>query len=359
MQFEHYAVVPGPDGTSLAVVDGQLPCVQAGFRLPEVLAALAPLIGEPVFLRTSARTESQLLHIFDAADVDKTLPLADANVPTGLRPGFERWLAEQRGAPVPKLRAAWARPGWRAEAEGWAGCELEPVRQWPLSAVLRGEAGYFKAVFPLFYCEPAVTEALAREHPRNVPELIRVDHERGWMLMRELPGTVVGDSGSAAGAVEAVRTLAELQRFWSTRTDELFELGAQDRRVDIALPLPQTIGHGDFHPYNVTFDGERAVIFDWSDACVAHPLLDLHLFIDSIPDERDALIEAYAEPWAGVASADELRAALALAEWLSCRHQAESYAAIAEGVEPDDRAMFEREAQIWRERARGNASQPG
>ena len=365
MQFEHYAVVPGEDGASLAVVDGRLPSARAGFRLPEILAELATAIGKPVYLRTAARTDPERLHIFDTGDTGETLPLRDADpsqlVPPGLRPALERWLDEQRGAPVPELRAAWARPGWRAQAEAWAGCSLEPIRQWPLSAVLHGEAGFLKAVFPLFHCEPAVTEALAREHPRSVPELIRVDHERGWMLMRKLPGTVVGDSGSTAGAAEALRTLAELQRFWSTRTDELFALGAQDRRVEgITLPLPETIGHGDFHPYNVTFDGERAVIFDWSDACVAQPLLDLHLFlIDEGEDARDALIDVYAEPWAGIASADEIRAALAVAEWLSCRHQAESYTAIAEAVEPDDRGMFEREAQVWRERARGNASQPG
>jgi hypothetical protein len=360
MRFEHYAVVPGVDGISLAVVNGRLPCVGAGWKLPEVLAELSTVIGTPVYLRTAADADSARLHIFDSADTGEAVPLADADpaqlVPSGLRPAFERWLAEQCGAPVPELRTAWARPGWRAQAEAWAGCMLEPVRQWPLSAVLRGEAGYLKAVFPLFHCEPAVTAALAQHHPGSLPELIRVDHERGWMLMRELPGTVVGDSGSADGAAEALRTLAELQRFWSGRTDELFALGAQDRRVDVKLPLPDTICHGDFHPHNAAFDGERAVIFDWSDACVAQPLLDLHLFLSSCPNQ-DGLIEAYAEPWAGIASADEIRDVFALAEWLSCRHQAESYAAIGEAVEPDDRALFQREAQRWRER--GNASQPG
>jgi hypothetical protein len=78
---------------------------------------------------------------------------------------------------VPELRPAWARPGWHDVAETWVGSPLTQLRAWPLSAVLRGERDgeqvYLKAVFPLFHHEPAITEALARESPGFVPDVLR------------------------------------------------------------------------------------------------------------------------------------------------------------------------------------------
>src|SRR5438552_511329 len=86
---------------------------------------------------------------------------------------------------------------------------------WRLSAVLRGERPdgpvYFKAVFPLFHHEPAVTEALAAEHPSALPELVAVDHERGWMLMRELARTHDW-SAPDVGWTRALHVFGEIQR---------------------------------------------------------------------------------------------------------------------------------------------------
>jgi tRNA A-37 threonylcarbamoyl transferase component Bud32 len=350
--WEHYAVAPGEDAGSFvaaAVVGEDL------FRLPDILEALEPLIGEPPYLRLAGHVQPEpdrylRLHVFDAgASGDPR-----HEIPAELRPALESWLAELRGAPVPAQRPAWSRPGWLAAAEDWVGCALRPARVWPLSAVLRGERGYMKAVFPLFHHEPAVTEALAREHPGAVPDVVRVDHERGWMLMREIEGTLAHSSPRPAAAL-VVRKLAEIQRTWSERTVELFALGGQDRRV--ATPdlgrLPETLVHGDFHAGNALVDGGRAVIFDWSDACVAHPLFDLHVFLFGVEDEqrRAELVDAYAEGWGGDVSADEVRAELQAAARYSCLHQAESYRAIQAALAPEDQWWFADAEQQWRERA--------
>src|SRR5437667_751725 len=233
--FEHHAVVPADSGHSLLVLDGRLPCVRGDeWRQPDVLDLLAPLVGRPTYLRVAAQIDiaadhTLRLHVFDvSSDGGDRVALDDADpaklVPPELRAGVERWLAEQRGAPVPSSRAAWARPGWHGDAEAWADAELRPVRLWPLSAVLRGERAdgpvYFKAVFPLFHHEPAVTEALAREHPHAVPELLALDHERGWMLMRELRGVHTWEV-PGAGWAPALRVVGEIQRAWAGRRDEL------------------------------------------------------------------------------------------------------------------------------------------
>ena len=348
----HYAIAAATG--SLALVDGALPSVELPpGQLPDILAAFEPLIGSPPYLRLAGRIDDEpalRLHVFDVGDA---VP-PDAEVPIPLRPAFEQWLAEQRGAPVPDLRAAWARPGWLAEAESWAGCDLTPHRLWPLSAVLHGvldgETVFLKAVFPPFHHEPAITEALAREHPGAVPDVLRVDHERGWMLMRELRAEIA--ESVTASLAPALREHARIQRSWSLRTDELLALGAQDRAQDWPdLGLPVSLAHGDLHGANVVVDNGRATIFDWSDACLAHPLIDLHTFLafGVAEADRDAFVDAYAEGW-NVPPALVRSGVEQIAEY-SCLHQAESYRAIAAGVEPAERQMFVDAEREWLERA--------
>jgi len=395
---EHYAVVPGRDGGTLLLADGRLPCVRGdAWRLPDVLDLLEPLIGRPTYLRLAAYADlgddrTLRLHVFDAAP-DSAPParfaaLDDALVelvPLELRNALARWLDEQRGAPVPARRAAWARPGWHAGAEAWVGVELRPIRLWPLSAVLCGDRPdgtvYLKAVFPLFQHEPALTQALAREHPHALPELLAVDRERGWMLMRELPG-VHGWEVPGARWAPALRSLGEIQRAWIGRGGDLAALGAQDRglaslaaevggvpelercleQLD-ATGLPETVGHGDFHSGNLSLDGGgRTVIFDWSDACLNHPLFDLAHFLHHVDDEhvRGVLVRAWTEGWGEPLPPG----ALDLAAPLSCVHQSVSYREITASLDPEDRWLFEGESERWLESARqalarGNASQPG
>jgi hypothetical protein len=347
----HYAIAAA-DG-SLALVDGSLPSVETSWRLPGVLAAFEPLIGRPPYLRQVVSEEDPFLrlHVFDVGDA----VVRDAELPAPLRPAFERWLAEQRGGRIPRLRAAWARRGWLAVAEAWAGCALEPHRMWPLSALLRGvlddDPVFLKAVFPLFHHEPAITEALAREHPGAVPEVLRVDHERGWLLMRELHGEFATESVPASFA-PALLEHARIQRAWSRRTSELLALGAQDRAQDWPnTGLPVTLAHGDFHGANVVVDRGRATIFDWSDACVAHPLIDLHTFLAEGVDEaeHDLFVDAYADGWD--VSPALVRSGLEQIAPYACLHQAESYHAIAAAVEPMERRMFADAEREWRERA--------
>jgi Phosphotransferase enzyme family len=349
----HYAIAPA--GGELAIVGGSLPSVAAAPRLPDVLAAFEPLIGRPPYLRQAERIVADdcvlRMHVFDVGDA----VLGDVELPAPLRPAFERWLAEQRGGPVPRLRAAWARPGWLAAAEAWAGCALEPHRMWPLSAVLRGvldsEPVFLKAAFPLFRHEPVITEALAREHPGVVPEVLRIDRERGWMLMRELHGEQATESVPASFAPVLLEH-ARIQRAWSGRTGELLALGVQDRAQDWPdTGLPVTLAHGDFHGFNVIVDAGNATIFDWSDTCLAHPLIDLHTFLAEGVDEaeHDPFVDAYAEGWD--VSPALVRSGLEQIAAYSCLHQAESYRAIAAAVEPVERQMFADAEREWRERA--------
>jgi hypothetical protein len=355
--WHHYAAVPGADGNTVVTIDGRLPCVEHEGSLPDLFAALEPQIGRPPYLRVVARAtrgdDILNLRAFDATrGAPELLPFADADpeqlAPPELREGLEQWLAEQRGAPVSELRPPWSRPGWHAEAEAWAGTPLEQVRVWPLSAVLHSGATYFKAVFPLFHAEPAITEALAREHPDAVPPVFRAEHDRGWMLMGEVGGTEPNEI-PATGWAPVLRTLAEIHVAWSGRTDELLAVGAQDRRIDATLPA--TLVHGDLNPGNAFVVGERAVIFDWSDACVADPMIDVHTLLFWIQDDavRAGLVDVYGDA-RGVARA-EMREAFAASEVNAYLHHAESYRAITAALAPEDRWWFEGEEERWLRRA--------
>lgn len=311
-----------------------------------------------------------------------------------------RWLGEQQGAPIPANRAPWARPGWFASATSWmteraADAGLEPVgrveleQQWPLSSVLRvdtaGGRVFFKGVFQLFHHEPGLSVALAERHPELLPEIVAVDAVRGWMLMRELSGELLGDTVVERWS-EGLRLLGRVQRAWAGHEPDLIALGAHDRslgalahelpdvpdavelaaeeraRVERAVPelermcedvaagpLPQTLVHGDFHPWNVMLDGTGLRIFDWSDACVAHPLFDLPTFLRRTDDQaaRRAMLDSYGEDWADVASVAELRALVGIAEPLAHVHHAVSYLRILDALEPEDRWYFAAEPRRW------------
>jgi aminoglycoside phosphotransferase (APT) family kinase protein len=124
-----------------------------------------------------------------------------------------------------------------------------------------------------------------------------------------------------------------------------------------ALDLPPTLGHGDLHLGNVAIAGDgHAIVYDWSDACVCHPLFDLAFFLFQFRDERvrDDLVAAWAEGWE--VPADEIRAALRLADPLTYIHQRISYREIGASIEPDDRSLFAGEPERWLEEALRRAS---
>jgi Phosphotransferase enzyme family len=414
---ENHVLVPDATGTRLLAVhdgdDARLPTVttEKWSRGRAVVDELRSSLGlEAAYLRMGrpARLESEgpVLTLcefdvppdtFSPRPPAEWIPLDAADpamlAPVELRAGVERWLAEQTSQTRPPERAPWARPGWSGRAEAWVSDTLTRLgigargplafhAQWPLSSIMRIETSegglYLKAVFSLFHHEPAVTEALGRAHPGRVPDILAVDHERGWMLMRQLTGRELGDLESRRWS-SGLRAAAEIQRAWVGRADEIVRLGAPDRtlallegqvdslaeltglndedkpRVERAVPelrrrcrqlaetlIPETIVHGDLHPWNVLEDRGRTVIFDWSDACLAHPFFDLQTFVERVGDEHDAatLVDRYLEAWTDEASLDSLREAYELSRPLAQLHHAVSYARIVAAFEPDDRWLF-------------------
>ncbi|HEX5880924.1 MAG TPA: phosphotransferase, partial [Actinomycetota bacterium] len=108
--------------------------------------------------------------------------------------------------------------------------------------------------------------------------------------------------------------------------------------------VPPTLVHGDLHLANVARGPRGYLFFDWTDACVAHPFLDLPTMRrgsgfaeDDDEDEaglRERLRAAYLPEWASFEPPARLARAWELAAPLGALHQAVSYRSMAAGLRP-------------------------
>jgi phosphotransferase family enzyme len=307
---------------------------------------------------------------------------------------------------VPEERPPWARPGWLEEVRAWLEEEVarlghavvgvEQVKHWSISSVLRvrtdGPDLYFKvpARLPLFVEEGEVTARLAERFPGYVPAPIVLEPERGWLLLPAF-GELFGWDAPLETRCEMLSRFAGLQRRTADLTAELLADGCLDRRLGVleaqidplledpeavsrltaeevaalhvlaprlkeicrrlaAFNVPATLVHGDLHLLNVArIDGELAY-FDWTDACVAHPFIDLlSLQWERDDSDRTALLEAYLEPWRDLEPPERLLEAVALAAVVIPLHHAVSYQRIVAGLEPAAKPELDATHQFLRE----------
>ena len=300
---------------------------------------------------------------------------------------------------VPR-RSPWARPGFFEQAGAWitsslAGTPWQPVapvqqfRCWGISCVLRAATAsgdvYFKAAggSDLFADEPAVMAALGQHYAALVPMPLAREAERRWMLLPDL-GTTLRQSGDVELRVPAMTAYGRMQVALAGQVEQLLAAGLHDRRLH-ALPaqlqallddadarailgdelyarlaaaapsllrvceqlseynIPASVVHGDLHAGNVAVLDGKFQVFDWTDASVAHPFLDLVTFslISSELPEGAALVERmvaeYLRLWEPYEPAARLREAWRLAGVAGALHQVISYRHILAGLEPASR----------------------
>jgi len=93
-----------------------------------------------------------------------------------------------------------------------------------------------------------------------------------------------------------------------------------------ALPVPDTLLHGDLHLGNVARRGGRYIFFDWTDASVAHPFFDLIVAQNERDSERkEQLLAVSIEPWRAWGDEQMLRRAWRVSTPLCFLHHAVSY----------------------------------
>jgi hypothetical protein len=392
-------LVPHPERTAILVADGAaLPTVSLPDSeplLPEILAAVDVLDSDTTVVLRQVITSSSGDDITLLVECDASGPATppgltwlslDAPAIARLEPETSRaavasWARERVEGWSP-LRPAWSRPGWFARASAWMVEQMAAAgrpavsapRQhqlWGISAILRAPSAdgdlFFKCSGDLFRSEAAVTQALARLMPDLLPEVVAVDEQRGWLLLRDLGARELGEQDESLWS-EGVLAHARLQRSMLTRTDELVALGLPVRslaglaasveqwsedttllermspeqregwlatfpalveaclRLDAIGPGPSLV-HGDFHPWNVVHGKGTTRIFDWSDAAVSHPFVDLATYVFRTRDVavRRGLIDAYIAAWSTEASDETLREAAALGLVVGALYQVQTY----------------------------------
>ena len=120
-----------------------------------------------------------------------------------------------------------------------------------------------------------------------------------------------------------------------------------------ACGVPDTLVHGDLHAGNVAIGGGRPVVFDWTDASMGHPFLDVATFLQpsrlfaESPDARERLRAAYLDEWRGIASPGDLARAADLMLPAGMMHQAVSYQYMAASLTGPDRDDVGHGAAYW------------
>lgn len=321
------------------------------------------------------------------------------------RPALESWLRELDPGAVPPLRPPWARPGWYAAASAWIAAELErlgleqigrpeQVKSWSLSCVLCAQTSggpvYFKVTSPssLMANEAVVTAGLIALFPDSLPRLLATQPEHGWMLLADF-GQEIGWEGALETREAALREFARLQQRSSQHIAALLRIGCIDRRPSVlaaqldalladepamgyvdeqprqalqaAAPalkdlcaqleryaVPMTLVHGDIHMANIAPQAAGFVFFDWTDACVSHPFLDM---IDILHEEDAAvaarLRDSYLAMWAEYEPAARLEEIWRIAHPLCALHQAVSYASILANTEERSQDEFKGAMGMW------------
>lgn len=285
-------------------------------------------------------------------------------------PGMSRvlkeWFAWVNAADT-SLRVPWYEAGWMKKAGSWMVQQLarldsapigpvEQVYSWQRSCVLRlptTHGGvYFKAVPTVLASEVSVSVLLDHEVPGMVAEVLAVDSDKRWMLMRDMGATTLDSVPALEQWKAAVGAYAQLQVSWvdATRrfaiagcpnrgllklvesidrllTDtvamkpgqpdglsmkQIHALYYRARALKIAahrlgtLRLPISVDHGDFWAGQIVAGNSNPVFIDWSDASISHPFFSMAFFSDDdemrpylgdIPDIALQMRDAYLEPW--------------------------------------------------------------
>lgn len=308
-----------------------------------------------------------------------------------------RSLVEQANT---KYRPVFMQLGWYAEIRSWftqvltqEGYTLlrppEQFKQFIYTSLLVAETtdGKFYAklpngVFPYFCDEANVTRTLSKLYPDHIPDPVAIHPETGTGIYSDFGITLREQELTTVQLQGVVKTFAQLQIDSTRHIDMLLQSGCIDRRLDMlkntvdditaneapfyelsademqrwrnsgellktlfdrlaSFNLPDALVHGDFHRGNMALHEGKITFFDWSDACISHPFLDIVTIVEFTPEYADVLRDAYLECWLDYAPMAKLREAYEIAFILGAYNQLVSYRSFQDHCEPAYQPVLE------------------
>lgn len=282
----------------------------------------------------------------------------------------------------------WQRRGWFKQVVRWIERELSKLDYGPVTNVeqlqtsiydvlLRVHADqavfYFKTMVDLHWLanESMVADTLGARYPHLIPKPVCIDAGRRWMLTAAFGPTLENPKRDKELLVQAAHAFGQMQLDSAAHLTDLLETdtwGCDLQRLpftwekylreskvmklleaeEVAAlqrylpqikeyigqladsPIPQTIVHGDFGPYNIAQRDGKPLIFDWTHVGISFPFFDmvelLHRVrplsvggdtsvrtpeVDAI---KDRIKTAYLEAWTACAPMSELEKLWTVAE---------------------------------------------
>lgn len=245
------------------------------------------------------------------------------------------------------------------------------IRAMPWSQVILFETDqgryFLKAMAAPFAYEPLLLIYFNRHHFAHVPQLVAANAEMHCFLMQDA-GTNLREKLKVQYDVplvaQALQDYATLQVACVSHVEQLLSCGLADYRLEqlpahfarllsqhrdiiiadglslaelsalqqikavferlcqqlVALGIPATLEHGDFHDNNLLLKGNRITIHDFGDACLSHPFFSIASFLHSASRhhplssiDSEQLLASYLLPWQSVADQQTLKNAYELA----------------------------------------------
>ena len=268
-------------------------------------------------------------------------------------------------------------------------------RPWAALARLTTAQGdlYFKADAPSEAYEPALTQWLAGRRPKLIPDVLRIDADRAWMLTRHAGENLrdqIADPPDPAIWSDLLPLYAEVQIELTSSVEELLALRVPDSRPELlgqvyedlswrskskraptaneiarlvdglGDTIPASLAHEEFQDQNILLRDGDPVVIDWAEAVIEHPFCGLVNTFRSLVDrwgfepgapELLRLRDAYLEPWTIVAPHSRLVELFELAYPLGMLCRALSWDRLIAALPGHDLSEFEPFVPAWLEMA--------
>lgn len=270
------------------------------------------------------------------------------------------------------------RPGWLKELFEWVETQIAPLdlrptgrfeqcNASPTFSLIRietdGKAVWFKATGGPNHHELSIACVLSRLFPGHVPTVIAVRESWNAWLSMEVTGASLDSLHETSEWKKVAAELAEFQIASITKLPELTVSGCKDftssqlmsevapflDRVSMLMAmqkkrpppsltkceidflgeqlrkavallgesgLPDTIGHLDFNPGNIFVGPKGCVFLDWSEGCIANPVITLEYLREHFLRNHahgpgtEEIDEAYERVWSGFVSREKVLRAM-------------------------------------------------
>ena len=178
---------------------------------------------------------------------------------------------------------------------------------------------------------------------------------------------IIAAGGTSWDSANLLREVASLVARADVRSElDSGELSAIDQLVKklpsmlealYACGLGDTLVHGDFHPGNHRFDGDKLVLLDWADSAFGHPLLDMISFVERLaPEQVDIVRRAWIAAWSDAFPHANVVLAAELIRPIAALRLGVVYRRFLDAIEESERVYHRMDVAMWLRRAVAESS---